>query len=91
MMIVRRIVMALWSLVLVSAPALAFQPPAQSEFVPVTDLPAGDQLPAAPYLIAAYVVVWLAVMLYVWTIWRRLNRVETDMRALAERQQGAPR
>lgn len=90
-MIVRRIVMALWSLVLVSAPALAFQPPAQSEFLPVTDLPAGDQLPAAPYLIAAYVVVWLAVMLYVWTIWRRLNRVETDMRALAERQQGAPR
>lgn len=90
-MTVRRIVMALWSIVLVSAPALAFQPPAQSEFVPVTDLPAGDQLPAAPYLIAAYVFAWLAVMLYVWTVWRRLNKVETEMRALAQRQQGAPR
>jgi CcmD family protein len=83
--------MALWSIVLVSAPSLAFQPPAQDEFVPVTDLPAGDQLPAAPFLIAAYVFVWLAVMLYVWTIWRRLNRVEADMRTLEQRQHGARR
>lgn len=90
-MTVRRIVMALWSIVLVSAPSLAFQPPAQGEFVPVTDLPAGDQLPAAPFLIAAYVFVWLAVMLYVWTIWRRLNRVEADMRTLEQRQHGARR
>jgi CcmD family protein len=91
MMTVRRIVMALWSIVLVSAPALAFQPPPQSEFVPVTELPPGDQLPAAPYLIAAYVFVWLAVLLYLWTIWRRLNRVETEMRALEQRQPGASR
>ena len=90
-MTVRRIVMALWSIVLMSAPVLAFQPPSQSEFVPVTELPAGDQLPAAPYLIAAYVFVWLVVMLYVWTIWRRLNKVEADMRSLSQRQPGATR
>ena len=89
-MTVRRIVMTLWSILLVSAPALAFQPAAQGEFVPVTELPAGDQLPAAPYLIAAYVFVWLAVLLYLWTIWRRLNKVEADMQALG-RQQSAPR
>ena len=90
-MTVRRIVMALWSMVLVGAPALAFQPSPQGEFIPVTELPAGDQLPAAPYLIAAYVFAWLAVMLYIWTIWRRLNRVESDMRTLEQRQQAAPR
>jgi CcmD family protein len=82
--------MTLWSILLVSVPVAAFQTPPQSEFVPVTELPAGDQLPAAPYLIAAYVFVWLAALLYLWTIWRRLNKVEADMRAL-ERQQSAPR
>jgi CcmD family protein len=65
----------------------ALQPPAtgQSEFVPVTSVPTADQLPAAPLLIAAYAFVWLAVLFYVWTIWRRLNKVETDMAALARR------
>jgi len=90
-MTIRRIAMALWSTLLVSASALAYQPAAQNEFLPVTELPAGEQLPAAPYLIAAYVFVWLAVMVYVWTIWRRLNKVEADIRALDERQQGTRR
>ena len=90
-MTVRRIVMALWSIVLAGAPALAFQPAQQSEFVPVTELPAGDQLPAAPYLIAAYVFVWLAAMLYVWTVWRRLIKVEAEMRALKQRQHAVSR
>ena len=90
-MTIRRIVIALWSVVLASAPALAAQLPQQSEFVPVTELPASDQLPAAPYLIAAYVFVWLAGMLYVWTVWRRLNKVEADMRLLEQRQQAASR
>ena len=89
-MTIRRIVIALWSVVLTSASALAVQLQ-QSEFVPVTELPASDQLPAAPYLIAAYVFVWLAGMLYVWTVWRRLNKVEADMRVLEQRQQAASR
>ena len=90
-MTIRRIVIALWSVVLAGASALAVQLPQQSEFVPVTELPASDQLPAAPYLIAAYVFVWLAGMLYVWTVWRRLNKVEADMRVLEQRQQAASR
>ena len=64
----------------------AFQPAGgQSEFVPVNTLPAGDQLPAAPLLVAAYAFVWLAAMFYVWTVWRRLNKVEAEMRALEQR------
>jgi CcmD family protein len=93
-MAIRRIVVALTSFVLIggsmlagfSASALALQPPpGQSEFVPVDTLPPGDQLPAAPLLVGAYAFVWLAVMFYLWTIWRRLNRVETEMRAIAQK------
>jgi CcmD family protein len=86
----RRILIALTSVVLLASPAVALQPPAgQSEFVPVNSLPsAADQLPAAPLLIAAYAFVWLAVMVYVWTIWRRLNKVEDEMRTLAQKTRG---
>ena len=68
-------------------PAAPGQPPTtgQSEFVPVNELPPADQLPAAPLLITAYAFVWVAMLFYVWTIWRRLNKVEKDMQALARR------
>jgi hypothetical protein len=66
--------------------ALAFQPPAAPNgYVPIDQLPPAAQLPAAPLLIAAYAFVLVAVLLYVWTIWHRLNKVEHDMRALSQR------
>jgi CcmD family protein len=84
-----RLLIALTSFVLVSLPAFALQPPTgQSEFVPVESLPPGDQLPAAPLLVTAYAFVWIAVVVYLWSIWRRLNKVEDEMRALAQK---APR
>jgi hypothetical protein len=64
-------------------------PPGQSEFVPVTGA-VTEQLPAAPLLIAAYAFDWIAAMFYLWTIWRRLGKVEADLRAL-ERRQGERR
>jgi CcmD family protein len=85
-MSLRRIVTALLSFALLAAPALAMQPPkGQSEFVPVDAVPLADQLPAAPLLITAYAFVWVAVMFYVWTIWRRMSRVEDEMRVLAQK------
>jgi CcmD family protein len=82
----RRLLIALTSFVLVSVPALAMQPPkGQSEFVPVDTLPAADQLPAAPLLVTAYAFAWIAVMVYLWSIWRRLNKVEDEMRALSQK------
>jgi len=69
-----------------AASPVAMQPPApQTEFIPIDKLPPGDQLPSGPLLVAAYAFVWIAVMFYLWTIWRRLDRVETDMRALEQR------
>ena len=82
----RRLVLALISLVLISSPAFARQAPAgQGAFVPVDAVPLSDQLPAAPLLVTAYAFVWIAAMFYVWTIWRRLNKVEDEMRALAQK------
>ncbi len=65
--------------------ALAVQPPPQSEFVPIDTLPPAYQLPSAPLLVGAYAFVWLATMFYLWTIWRRLGKVEADMRALEQK------
>ena len=72
--------------VLLAGPVVASQPPApQSEFVPATPGASTEQLPAAPLLIAAYAFVWVAAMGYVWTIARRLNKVEDELRTLEQR------
>lgn len=58
--------------------------PADSEYVPVTG-GEQEQLPAAPLVIGAYGVVWLAVVLYLWSIWRRLSHVEREIAQVARR------
>jgi CcmD family protein len=67
--------------------ALAMQPAGepQGEFVPISELPPGDQLPAAPLLVAAYAFVWIAIFGYLWSIWRRLQKVDAELAALAKR------
>jgi CcmD family protein len=61
-------------------------PPPQLEgFVPVDTLPATEQVPAARYLITAYAFVWVAVFGYVWSLWKRLGRVEGELQQLAKR------
>jgi hypothetical protein len=66
----------------------AFQPPppqpAQEEFVPLDQLPPEAQLPAAPMVIAAYVFVWVAFVVYIFTIVKRIRKVELDLRALEQ-------
>ena len=52
--------------------------------MPVDQLPAAEQLPAAPLLIAAYVFVWAAMLFYVWSLWRRLGKVERDISELSQ-------
>ena len=86
-MLFRKIYVVLSISFLVVAQALAFQPPPtpQGEFVPIENLPPSAISPAEPYVVAAYAFVWLAVMFYLWTIWKRMNRVESEMRALAQK------
>jgi CcmD family protein len=69
---------------LLPTPSPAFQPkpPQQEEFVPIDQLPPQDQLPAAPLLIGAYVFVWLAVGGYIWSVARRVSRVQREVERL---------
>lgn len=66
---------------------IAAQPPRapQEGFVPIDQLPAPEAFPAAPLVIAAYAVAWVAILLYVWSVWRRLGRVERELREVARR------
>lgn len=61
------------------------QPAPVDEFVPLDEIPPEDQLPAAPLLITAYAVVWLLVLGYLWSIWRRMGTVERELGELARR------
>jgi CcmD family protein len=65
---------------------LAFQPPAgQEEFVPVNQLPPTEQLPGGVFVVIAYGFIWVALMVYLWSVWRRLARVEEELRTLRHR------
>lgn len=92
---------ALFAAVLVAAACIAVvapvaaqppaQPPAQEEYVPVKSLPAAQEtLPAAPLVMGAYAFVWVVLLVYLWSIWRRLTKVEHELgdlsRRLAEKQ-----
>jgi len=55
------------------------QPPRTDEFVPVSELPPSEQLPAAPLLVTAYIFVWAVFLAYVLSVWRRLARVEREI------------
>ena len=91
MKMMKRLVVVMCS-ILLAAPAFAAQPPAgQSEFVPMNSLPPAEQIPAAPFLVAAYAFVWLALAVYVWSIWSRLGKVEGEMRALQQKVTRGPR
>ena len=60
--------------------------PAQEGFVPVDTLPsAKEQLPAAPLVMAAYAVAWVAVFGYLISIWTRLGRVEREIQTVSRR------
>jgi CcmD family protein len=62
------------------------QPPRpQEEFVPVDQLPQAEALPAAPLLVAAYAFAWVALVGYLWSVWRRLGKIERELAEVARR------
>lgn len=67
-------------------------PAAQSRFVPVSpDELQHEQIPAAPLVLTAYAFVWIAFMVYVFTLWRRMRRIDVDLQALASKVKGSAR
>jgi CcmD family protein len=59
------------------------QPPA--DFVPVENAPPGEQIPAMPLLGIAYGLIWVGVFGYVWSLARRLQKVEAEIADLESR------
>ena len=51
----------------------------------VSDIPPGEQIPAINMVGAAYGFVWVAVLGYVWSIARRLQKVEAELADLESR------
>jgi hypothetical protein len=74
---------------LLALPVAALQPPPAGEYVPAVPGTATENLPAAPFVAAAYAFVWIAAMIYLWSVWRRLNKVEADMQALERKSRTA--
>ena len=60
------------------------EPQRQDEFVPIDELPPEEQMPAAPMVVGAYAFVWVAFLAYVFTIVKRMRKVEGDLRALEQ-------
>jgi CcmD family protein len=70
------------------APAAAGrQPPsaAQEGFVPIDQIEKKEEIPAAPLVMAGYAVAWLAVFVYVWSVWQRLGKVEREIAEVTRR------
>jgi CcmD family protein len=87
-----RILAAVLLTAVLAAPVMsaASQPPrtsADQEYVPVDPSAEQEQLPAAPLVIGAYSVIWVGVVLYLWSIWQRLSRVERELAQVSRRVQ----
>jgi CcmD family protein len=64
--------------IVVGVPALALAQAQSQGFVPATDI-ARETLPALPLLYSAYAFVWVALIAYVFLLWRRLGKVEREL------------
>lgn len=80
-------VVALAVIASVAAPLAAQQQPqaGQGEFVPVKGLPHQEQLPAASLVMGAYAFVWVVLLVYVWSLWRRVGALQRELTDLRKR------
>jgi CcmD family protein len=80
----RRVLIALLLGIVLATASNAQQPKPerQDEFVPITELPPEEQLPAQPLVIGAYAFAWLALGGYVLSVARRLDRVQREIERL---------
>jgi len=85
------LLVACWSVVAAAAQTQPPPSPAQEGFVPIDQLKPKEELPAAPLVMAAYAVAWIVTFIYVWSIWRRLGRVEQEIASVSQRVAGGGR
>lgn len=82
---IRSMCIMLLSLALTAASVLAQPPAGQSEFKPLSEVPPSEQLPGGALVVVAYSFIWIVTMVYIWFLWRRLRKVEDEMRTLHRR------
>jgi CcmD family protein len=91
------LLIALFTVVVAPAASMAqpqpqpSKPAAQDGFVPIDQLAPKEELPAAPLVMAAYAVAWLVVFGYIWSLWRRLQKVEAELADVNRRVAGGAR
>jgi CcmD family protein len=61
------------------------QPQPPKDFVPVDEAAPGEQIPALPLIGAAYGFIWVAVFGYVWSLGRKLRKVDAEITVLEQR------
>ena len=62
-------------LVLAVAAAAMAQQPGTNEFKPIDQLPPSEQLPGGAFVVVAYGFLWVATMVYLWSVWRDGKRI----------------
>ena len=67
----------------------AQQPP--SAFIPAEEMAAKPELSPAPLLYGAYAFVWIVLLVYVFVLWRRIGRVEGELRDVNRKLTARPR
>jgi CcmD family protein len=87
------ITICLLFLLLFSLSAFAQQVPAGTPegFVPLDPTAQREQLPAAPLVMVAYGIAWLLVFGYLWSIWRRLTKIQQEIAVVSRRLEGGAR
>ncbi|MGE3277261.1 MAG: CcmD family protein [Vicinamibacterales bacterium] len=77
-------IVAVVTLLVGAWPAAAAQPTPeqQNEFVPMTEVPPEEQMPAPTMVASAYGFAWIAILGYFWVVSRRLGRVEKELQHL---------
>ena len=80
-----RFVMMIALVLAVASVAWAQQKPANEGFVPLAEVPPGEQIPAIALVASAYGFVFVVLMGYVWSIASRLKKVESEIGQLEQK------
>jgi CcmD family protein len=78
-------VLMMCALLLAAPAASQAQPQPPKDFVAVDESQPGEQIPALPLIAGAYGFIWVALLGYVWSVGRRLQKVESELVELESR------
>ena len=78
-------ILLVWVLLVIGPAIAGAQPQPPKDFVAVDETRPGEQIPALPLIAVAYGFVWVVLLGYVWSVGRRLQKVEGELAELESR------